>query len=122
MHETDFNGTSLSECCFTLHVFFPEYTQILKESQVPYSRLVHARNVVARGGDQPGSCTSEVLSNLLYLALVVWVVATTQTSSKINICMEKIDPKLQLQPPHLLKVTSLWWYWASYHDSMWFYI
>ena len=90
IHEDDFNGTSLSECCVALWCFLPEYLYLYTRGEPgPCSRLAHARNVVVCGDAcafkfttpnlrQPRLYrTNEVLSNLPCFAL--WVVGTTQT-------------------------------------------
>ena len=122
MHKIYFNGTSLSECCFT-RCFLPEYTQMLEESQGPCSRLAHARNMVVCGGARAFTSnapnihqprlyhTNEALTNLPCLQSVLQ--PTTQTSSKIvirsTLSVERMNPKLQLRPRHLFcNVPCLW--------------
>ena len=99
MHKNNFNDTSLS--IMLLYSFMLSSWVYLDTRGDPgtvwYSRLAHAGNVVVRGDacactcttpnlhqPEPGLyCINGVLSNLP--SFVAWVVATTQTSSKINI-------------------------------------
>ena len=87
------------------------YTQILEESQGPYSRLTHARNVVMHDGacacttpnlHQPWLYhTNKVLFNQPCFA--VWLIATAQTFQKLmeGLCLlhGKNWPKMPITTP-----------------------
>ena len=135
MHKTNFNVTSLSECCFTPYCFLPEYTQILGENQgcSTYSRLAHARNAVVRGGTCACACTTPNLHQpglyctndwgLVESATLCSLGCSHQTSSKISIRSTCVAWKEWTQISNynlniFVNFNLCGWYWDSYHEVL----
>ena len=116
-------------------MLLPEYTKILEESQGPYSRLAHARNVVVHGG----ACTCT-------MAHAPHQICTSQDCTAPTMfcrACHTLQCGLQLQPKHLPKLAYVYcvrrkewtqnsnynltfflkfhfcgWHWGSHHEVL----